>query len=81
MVFAYIGFFVLGVIVFFLMAKFGLPMRVAIALAVFVIPSVVLTVWVVRVGDKPPPDAITIVPKPGATPDKGGTSKDPRATK
>ena len=68
-------------IVFFLMAKFGLPMRVAVALGVFVIPSVVLTVWVARIGDKPPSDAITIVPKPGTTPEKSGTSKDPGAAK
>lgn len=81
MVFAYIGFFVLGVIVFFLMGKFGLPIRVAIALAVFVIPSIVLTIWISRVGDKPSPDAITIVPRPGATPEKGGASKDPGTAK
>jgi hypothetical protein len=63
MIVSYIVFFALGVVVFFLMAKFGLPIRLAVALAVFLIPSVVLTVWVVRAGDKPPPDAVTIVPK------------------
>lgn len=78
MIIAYIAFFILGVVVF-LTAKFGLPIRIAIALAVFLIPSVALTVWVVRIGDKPPPDAITVVPKP-STPDKtdskdSGTSK------
>ena len=67
MIIAYIGFLALGVIVFFLMAKFGLPMRIAVALAVFLVPSIVLTVWIARVGDKPPPDAITIVPKPSAS--------------
>ncbi len=80
MIFAYVGFFVLGVIVFFLMSKFGLPLRIALALAVFVIPSVVLTVWVARVGDKPPPDAITIVPKPGGTSAKD-VPKGPANTK
>mgnify|MGYP001612831995 CR=1 FL=1 len=69
MIIAYITFVVLGVVAFFLMAKFGLPIRIAVTLAVFLIPSVSLTVWVVRVGDKPPPDAITVVPKP-STPDK-----------
>lgn len=72
MTIAYIAFLVLGVIAFFLMAKFGLPIRIAVALAVFIVPSIVLTMWIVRVGDKPPPDAITIVPKPSAS-DKTGS--------
>lgn len=67
MIIAYFVFLILGVVVFFLTTKFGLPVRVAIALTVFLIPSIVLTVWVVRVGDKPPPDAITIVPNPSAS--------------
>ena len=63
MIVSYIIFFALGVIVFFLMAKFGLPIRLAIALAVFLIPSIILTAWIIRAGDKPPPDAVTIIPK------------------
>lgn len=64
MILAYVAFFASGIIVFFLMRKFALSLRIAIALAVFLIPSAVLTLWIVRVGDKPPPDAVTIVPKP-----------------
>jgi hypothetical protein len=79
MIFAYIAFLVLGVVVFLLTAKFGLPIRIVIALAVCLIPSIVLTAWVVQVGDKPPPDAITVVPKPATsekTDSKGhGSSK------
>lgn len=63
MIIGYLAFFALGIVAFFLMAKFGLPIRMAVGLAVFLIPSIVLTVWVVRIGDKPPPDAITIVPE------------------
>jgi hypothetical protein len=76
MIIAYIVFFALGVLAFFLTAKLGLPLRSAIALAVFLIPSIILTLWVARVGDKPPSDAVTIVPKP-STPDKtdSGASK------
>lgn len=64
MIIAYVIFFALGVGAFFLMEKFGVPVRIAVALVVFIVPSIVATVWIVRVGDKPPPDAITIVPKP-----------------
>ncbi len=70
MIIMYIIFLALGVAIFFLMAKFGLPIRIAVALAVFVIPSIILTVWIARTGDKPPPDAITVVPKSSATSDK-----------
>ena len=64
MILSYLIFLVVGVVIFFLMGKFGFPMRIATALSVFLIPSFILTVWVARTGDKPPPDAITITPKP-----------------
>jgi hypothetical protein len=79
MIFGYIVFFVLGVVAFFLALKLALPWRIAIALAVFIIPSIAMTVWVARTGDEPAPDAITIVPKSGAGPDKG--SKEPTLKK
>jgi len=63
MIVAYLAFFVLGAVMFFLMAKFGFAIRFAVALAVFLVPSIAPTVWVVRTGDKPPPDAITVIPK------------------
>jgi hypothetical protein len=72
MIIAYIAFFALGIVAFFVMAKFGLPIRIAVALAVFLIPSIALTVWVLRVGDKPPSDAITVVPKSSTTDSEKG---------
>lgn len=63
MIIGYLVCFALGNVAYFLMAKFDLPIRITVALAVFLILSVVLTVWVVRIGDKPPPDAITVVPE------------------
>lgn len=72
MIAAYLVFFVLGAVVFFLLAKFGLPIKLMIALAVFLIPSIVFTVWVIRTGDKPPPDAITVFPKHS----EGSSKKD-----
>lgn len=78
MIFGYVVFLVLSVVAFFLAVKLALPWRIAIALAVFIIPSILLTVWVVRTGDKPAPDAITIVPKPGAAPEKGAKDSTPK---
>lgn len=79
MIISYLAFFVLAVVVFIFTVRLGLPLRLAVALAVFLIPSIVLTVLVFRIGDKPPPDAITVVPRPSAS-DKAdskdsGTSK------
>jgi hypothetical protein len=63
MIVAYIIFFVFGVVTFLLMAKFGLPIRLVAALTVFLMLSILFTVWVIRGGDKPPPDAVIVVPK------------------
>ena len=71
-----IPFLVVAAVVFFFTARWALPFRLAIAIAIWLIPTAILTVWVVRTGDKPAPDAITIVPKPGTTPEKG-TKKVP----
>ena len=62
MILLYILFFVCGVIAFFVMSRLGIYMRVSIALAIFVIPSLVATLWIIKIGDKAPPDAITIYP-------------------
>ena len=77
MIIGYISFFALGLITFFLMAKFGLPIRIAIALVVFLTPSIALTVWVAHVGDEAPPDAITVVPqqKNGSKEEKIGSDQ------
>ena len=75
MIAAYIAFLVLGVIAFVFSAKLAFLLRIFIALVVFIIPSIILTIWVARVGDRPMPDAITVVPEPPET-DKTN-SKDP----
>lgn len=69
MIIGYITFLALGIVAFLIMARFGLLIRIAVVLAVFLVPSIALTVWIVRVGDKPPSDAITVILKPSA-PDK-----------
>ena len=60
MIFAYIVFLTVAVIAFFLTHRFSLRLRLAIAVAVFLIPSCALTLLVARVGDKPAPDAQTV---------------------
>lgn len=37
-----------------------LPWRLVIALSVFLIPSLCATAWILRVGDKAPPDAVSV---------------------
>lgn len=59
----YILFFALGVITFTVTAKFGLPVRTGIAVAVFIVPSILVTLWFLKVGDKPPADATTVYPE------------------
>lgn len=63
----------LGIVAFLVAAKLRLSMRVGIALAVSLVPAVILTTWILYVGDKPPRDAITIVPRPNPVIKKGDT--------
>jgi hypothetical protein len=49
-----------AVVVYLLAARSRRTIRIAIALAVFVVPSAALTAWVFAVGDKAPPDAVTV---------------------
>ena len=81
MVLAYIVCLVLGIVAFLLTAKLGLSVRIAIALAVALIPAAVLTIWVAHVGDKAPNDANTIAPTPGTAIDSGNANKDASAPK
>lgn len=69
MIIAYLLFFCLGLTAFLLTAKFGLPIRIVIALAIFIVPSISLTVWVARAGDEPPPGAVAVTPEPPAVPE------------
>lgn len=77
MIFACLGFLLLGLTAFLLTAKFGLPIRLVIALAIFIVPSISLTVWVARAGDKPPPGAVTVAPEPSVVPDAESGGSDP----
>lgn len=65
-----IPFFIVAAVVFFFTAKWAPSLRVGIAMVIWLLPTAILTVWVVRTGDKAAPDAITVVPKPSATPEK-----------
>lgn len=56
----YLFFLALGVVAYYLTAHRGLRSRLVIALAVFLIPSVIATAWIVLVGDRPPADAIPV---------------------
>ena len=69
MIIAYLFFFFLGLTAFLLTAKFGLPIRIVIALAIFMVPSISLTVWVAHRGDEPAPGAVTVTPDPPAVPE------------
>jgi ACR3 family arsenite efflux pump ArsB len=60
MILLYVLFLVLAVLSFAVTNKFSIIVRIAIALGIFVIPSIIATMWVSKVGDKPPPDSRTI---------------------
>lgn len=62
MILLYILFLIAGVVTFFITAKLSIIFRLGIAVVVFVVPSIVMTYWILKVGDKAPPDAITIYP-------------------
>lgn len=63
MVISYFVFFIFGLVTFFWFKKYSLIIRFGIALAVFLLPSVALTVWINSVGDKPPAEAATVIQK------------------
>jgi lipopolysaccharide export LptBFGC system permease protein LptF len=61
-----ISFLVIAAVVFLITAKLALSLRVAVALVIWLLPTAILTAWVIRTGDKSPRDAITVVSKSGA---------------
>ncbi|HSB02737.1 MAG TPA: hypothetical protein VLE49_18965 [Anaerolineales bacterium] len=63
MVLLYVLFFVAGVVTFLITGRLGLPVRVGVALAIFIVPSILATLWLLKIGDKPPPDARTVYPQ------------------
>ena len=62
MIVTYLIFLGLGVAVFLVSWKLSARARLAVALAVFLVPAVAATVWVVRVGDEPAPGSRTVQP-------------------
>ncbi len=60
MILIYIVFLIFAAVVFFFTPRLGLSTRLLIAAIVFLLPSLVMTVWVIKVGDKPLPGARTI---------------------
>lgn len=75
MITAYAAFLVLGILVFLATGRFKLPKRLLIALTIFLLPFIGLTVWVWSIGDKPPSDSL---PVPGSQTGKSGETR-PRA--
>ncbi|BAV34939.1 hypothetical protein SCL_2662 [Sulfuricaulis limicola] len=59
----YLLFLAAGVAAFMLTGKWGLPVRIGVALSIFIVPSLLDTLWLLKVGDKPPPDARTVYPQ------------------
>lgn len=51
-------------VVFWFMRTSALWLRFAVAGSIWLVPPLVLTVWVLIVGDQPPPDAIIVAPPP-----------------
>ena len=62
MILLYVLFLVVAVAVFFLMPQVGLLLRLGIAVAAFVLPSVGVTWFIHKTGDQAPPDSVTVLP-------------------
>lgn len=58
----YLFFALLGLIAYFLAWKLRPTVRIALAVSVFLLPSVLFTLWAIHVGDKAPPGARTVDP-------------------
>ena len=63
MITAYAAFLVLGSAVFLATARFSLPKRIIIAMTIFLLPSIGLTLWIWSIGDEPQPGAVTVSPE------------------
>lgn len=48
------------------MARFALPWRIAVALAVCLIPAIAMTALIIQVGDRPQPGTVIVAPEPPA---------------
>lgn len=59
----YLLFLAAGIVAFMMTGKWGLPVRIGVALSIFIVPSLLATLWLLKVGDKPPPDARNVYPQ------------------
>lgn len=72
----YAAFFIVGLVIFFLTGKQPITIRLAIAVGVFAGLSILATLWVAKIGDKPPPGAVTISPNEVGEPSGNPTGKE-----
>lgn len=49
-----------AIIAYFHITQLGMSARIGIALLIFGLPSVLVTLWMIMIGDKAPPDAVTV---------------------
>ena len=63
----YMLFLIIGIAIFILMSIFArrltFPVRMAIAFGVFIVLSLIATIWILTIGDKPLPGAVTVYPE------------------
>lgn len=50
----------LGAIAYMCAARLGRRARVAIAMLAFLVPAIGVTAWIAMIGDRAPPDAVTV---------------------
>ena len=57
---AYLLSAVLGIVVFFIASKISLPLRLGLSLGTFLVLAVIAMIVISRIGDRAPPDAVTV---------------------
>ena len=57
---ALLAFAVLATIIYLITWRMRRGRRLALATAIFVIPIIALIAWIVTVGDRAPPDSVTV---------------------
>jgi len=62
MILSYLLFLFIGIAIFLIANKKSLIVRIALSLGVFITLSVIWTIIVISIGDKPPHDAYTVYP-------------------
>lgn len=62
MILLFVMFFLIGLATLFFTSKLGVGFRIGIALAVFIIPSLISYIWLDNIGDKPLPGSIIVTP-------------------